>query len=381
MKRLADFDWKDKVALVRADLNVPVRDGRITDTARIEAIIPTLRELLAGGAGVVLLSHFGRPPEGSDDVKWSLAPVAKNLSELIGKEVAFCKSLDQAQRPASGQLLMIENTRLNPGEKSGDETLAKRYASLGDVFVLEAFGSAHRKDASLVATAKVAPARCAGLLVEKEVAMLGRARQADRRPQTVIVGGAKISDKLGALTALAADADRVLVGGGIANTLLVAQGVQIGKSLREPDMHEAAEKLLASCADKFMLPSDVKVAAGFDSAQIRSCPVDQVAGQEMILDIGDKTAASFAAAIAEAGTVIWAGAMGVFEKPQFAAGTEAVARALAESSAYTVAGGGETLAALRQFGCEDRIDYVTTGGSAFLEFMEGKQLPAIEALQ
>ena len=379
MKGIGDFQWERKVAVVRADLNVPTRDGRITDTARIEAVIPTLRQLLAQQAGVALLSHFGRPPEGSDDRKWSLVPVGEKLSEKLGVAVDFCKSLEDARRPQAGQLLLLENTRLNPGEKAGDERLAARYAALGDVFVLEAFGSAHRRDASLVAIAAAASDRCAGLLVEREVSMLGRARQADRRPQAVIAGGAKISDKLGALSALAAAADTVAVGGGIANTMLAAQGVDVGRSLTEPAMAAEAGKLLSG--GKFMLPTDVVVAAAPDSADARTCPVGEVAGDEMILDIGPETAAAFAEAIGAAGTAIWAGAMGVFENRLFAAGTEAVARALAGSEAYTVAGGGETLAALRQFGCADRLDYVTTGGSAFLEFMEGKRLPAIEALQ
>ena len=381
MKGIDDFEWENTVAVLRADLNVPVRDGAITDTARIEAVIPTLRELLARRAGVALLSHFGRPPEGSDDPKWSLAPVAERLSELMETRADFCRSLDEAARPEPGQLLLLENTRLNPGEKAGDEKLARRYAALGDVFVLEAFGSAHRRDASLVATARVAADRCAGPLLEREVAMLARARQTDRRPQAVVAGGAKISDKLGALTALAAAADVVAVGGGIANTMLAAQGIDVGESLREPAMEEAAKKLLSEHGEKFILPTDVVVAAGLDGGQTRTCPVEQVAAGEMILDIGPKSAQRFADAIAAAGTVIWAGAMGVFEKSPFAAGTEAVARALAGTGAYTVAGGGETLAALRQFGCAERIDYVTTGGSAFLEFMEGRKLPAIEALQ
>ncbi len=381
MKTLADFDWPGKVALLRAELNVPVKDGKVADTARIDAVLPTIRDLLEHKAGIVLMSHFGRPPEGSSDPKWSLAPVRAKLAELLEREIAFSPSLDEASRPSGGELVLLENTRLNRGEKAGDPDLAARYAALGDVFVLEAFGSAHRKDASLVALAQAAGDRCAGPLLEREVAMLGKARSAPRLPQLIVAGGAKISDKLGALVNLAETAEHIAVGGGIANTFLAAQGKSIGKSLWEPEMKEKAQQLLDLHPDLFIVPGDVIVAAGPDAPAGIAKPANEVDADDMILDIGPAASKRFADEIARAGTVIWAGAMGVFESAPFAAGTEAVASAMASSEAYTVAGGGETLAAVRQFGAFGKLDYTTTGGSAFLEFMEGKELPAIAALQ
>jgi phosphoglycerate kinase len=383
--RMSDLKLAGKRVLVREDLNVPVQKGVVTSDARIRAALPTLRAALDAGARVIILSHLGRPEEGKFDPELSLAPVAAKLSELLGKPVALVSDWLGGVTVQPGSAVLCENVRFNKGEKKDAEALSKQMAALCDVFVMDAFGTAHRAEASTHGVAKLAPVACAGPLLVAELEALERALAKPARPMVAIVAGSKVSTKLTVLEALLDKVDKLIVGGGIANTFLAATGVKIGKSLCERDMLEIAAKLLARARERgaeIPLPQDVVVAREFAAtahADVR--PVNEVAEDEMILDIGPDTAEQFADLLKSAGTIVWNGPVGVFEFDQFGEGTKAVADAIARSSAFSLAGGGDTLAAIEKYGVEDGISYISTGGGAFLEFVEGKTLPAVAILE
>jgi phosphoglycerate kinase len=383
--RMADLDLKGKRVLIREDLNVPVQKGVVTSDARIRAALPTVRLALEKGARVVLLSHLGRPQEGKFDAEFSLAPVAAKLSELLGKPVALVRDWLSGVEVAPGSVVLCENVRFNKGEKKDDEALARQMAALCDVFVMDAFGTAHRAEASTHGVAKFAPTACAGPLLVVELEALERALAKPARPLVAIVAGSKVSTKLTILESLLSKVDKLIVGGGIANTFLAATGVKVGKSLYEKDMLEIASRLLQQASERgaeIPLPVDVVVAREFAAtahADVR--PVDQVGDDEMILDIGPDTAEQFSEVLKSAGTIIWNGPVGVFEFDQFGEGTQAIAQAIARSKAFSLAGGGDTLAAIEKYGVEDGISYISTGGGAFLEFVEGKTLPAVAVLE
>lgn len=380
-KRLADLDVRGKRVFIRADLNVPQDDaGRITDDTRIRASVPCIRMALDRGAAVMVTSHLGRPKEGVYDPKDSLAPVAKRLSELLGREVPLARDWVKGVRIAAGEVVLLENCRFNVGEKADDEALARKIAALADVYVNDAFATAHRAEATTHGAARFAPVACAGPLMAAELDALARAFANPKRPLLAIVGGAKVSTKLTVLQALARKVDRLIVGGGILNTFLLAQGLPVGKSLAEPALADEARKVMA--VTEVPMPEDVVVAPEVSAhARPRVTEVGGVAADDLILDIGPKTAAKLAAMLAEAATIVWNGPLGVFEVDQFAAGTEAIARAIAASPAFSIAGGGDTIAAIHKFGIADRIGYISTAGGAFLEFLEGKTLPAVAALE
>jgi len=376
--RMTDLDLRNKRVLIREDLNVPVQDGRVTSDARIRAALPTIRYALDQPAKVFILAHLGRPEEGKYDAAFSLQPVAVRLAELLGKPVPLRKDWLDGVDCAPGSAVLCENVRFNKGEKKDDETLARSMAQLCDLFVMDAFGTAHRAEASTHGVARFAKVACAGPLLVGELEALERALQKPARPLIAIVGGSKVSTKLSVLAELAKKVDRLIVGGGIANTFLLAAGKPIGKSLAEPDLVADAKKILAT--GKVPLPVDVVVSTSMDGpGKVKD--VEAVSNNEMILDIGPKTAKAYAGEIASAGTIVWNGPVGVFEKEQFAKGTETIARAIANSRAFSIAGGGDTLAAIGKFGLEKNISYISTGGGAFLEFLEGKKLPAVEALE
>jgi phosphoglycerate kinase len=383
--RMTDLNLKDKRVLIREDLNVPVHDGVVTSDARIRAALPTLRAALAQGARVIILSHLGRPKEGRFEPEFSLAPVAARLAELLGRPVPLVKNWLDGVACAPGQAVLCENVRYNPGEKADDETLSRRMAALCDVYVMDAFGTAHRAECSTHGVGRFAPVACAGPLLVAELDALERALQNPKRPLVAIVAGSKVSSKLTVLEALLEKVDMLIVGGGIANTFLAANGLQVGKSLYEPDMLDMARKLLARARERgaaIPLPTDVVVAREFAAtahADVRA--VEAVAADEMILDIGPDTADDLSARLKTAGTILWNGPVGVFEFDQFGEGTKAIANAIASSTAYSLAGGGDTLAAIEKYGVEDSISYISTGGGAFLEFVEGKTLPAVAMLQ
>ncbi|MEM1438975.1 MAG: phosphoglycerate kinase [Pseudomonadota bacterium] len=372
-------DIAGKRVLVREDLNVPLDNGRITSDTRIRAAVPTLEHALGRGAGVIVMSHLGRPKEGVYDPAASLAPVAARLSELLGRPVPLVKDWLDGVDVAPGDIVLVENVRFNVGEKAGDAALSKRMAALADVFVMDAFGTAHRAQASTSGVAEFAPVACAGPLLARELDALGRAMQEPARPFVAIIGGSKVSTKLSVLEALSDKVDQLIVGGGIANTCLAAAGLPIGKSLAEHDMLDTARRLMDSA--QIPLPTDVTVGSAFSAdAEARVVAADAVGDNDLILDIGPETAARYAAIIAGAGTVIWNGPAGVFEFDQFGSGTAAMANAIADSAAFSVAGGGDTLAAIEKYAVADGISYISTGGGAFLEFVEGKTLPAVAAL-
>lgn len=382
--RMSDVELRGKRVLIREDLNVPVADGRVTSAARIEAAMPTLERALEAGGAVMVMSHLGRPQEGKPDPQFSLRPVAKELSARLGRDVPLIEDWLDFGGSVPGQVVLFENVRFQNGEKACDDRLSKRLAALCDVFVMDAFGSAHRAHASTYGVAKFAPVACAGPLLSAELDALGRALENPERPVVAIVGGAKVSTKLDVLGALAGIVDQLIVGGGIANTFIAAAGYPVGKSLFEADMLDTARKLAASDTDRARIPLPVDVVVGREfsaSAEAQVRPVDGVGDDEMILDIGPKTAASFADIIADAGTVIWNGPVGVFEFDNFGEGTRVLATAIAESSAFSLAGGGDTLAAIDKYGVADRLSYISTGGGAFLEFVEGKKLPAVAILE
>jgi phosphoglycerate kinase len=383
--RMADLDLAGRRVLIREDLNVPVHDGAVTSDARIRAALPTIRMAMDKGARVLLLSHLGRPEEGKFEPEFSLAPVAARLSELLGRPVPLVKNWLDGVDCAPGAAVLCENVRYNKGEKKDDERLARRMAALCDVYVMDAFGTAHRAEASTHGVARFAPLACAGPLLEAELEALERALAGPARPLVAIVAGSKVSTKLTVLEALLDKVDKLIVGGGIANTFLAATGVNVGKSLHEGDMLDIARKLLERARARGVeipLPTDVVVAREFAAtahADVR--PVAEVASDEMILDIGPDSADRCCAMLQSAGTIIWNGPVGVFEFDQFGEGTKAIANAIASSKAFSLAGGGDTLAAIEKYGVEEGISYISTGGGAFLEFVEGKTLPAVAILQ
>jgi phosphoglycerate kinase len=373
-----------KRVLIRADLNVPIEDGLVRSDTRLKAELPTLNIALEQGARVILMSHLGRPEEGKPDPKFSLAPVAARLGELLGREVRLAPDWLDGVEVAPGELVLAENVRFEPGEKKNDPALARRMAALCDVFVMDAFGTAHRAQASTVGVAEFAPVACAGPLLTAELQALAAALENPRRPLVAIVGGSKVSTKLGVLKSLAAKVDSLILGGGIANTIIAAAGHPVGRSLYEAEMLDFARELLGG---KFgtaaiPLPTDVVVATELSSdAAATTKAVAAVGPDELILDIGPETAGLYAAVVEPAGTIVWNGPLGVFEIEQFAAGTRALAASVARSDAFSIVGGGDTLAAVEQFGVTAGISYLSTGGGAFLEFLEGKDLPAVAVLR
>jgi phosphoglycerate kinase len=371
---------------IRADLNVPQNErGEISDDTRIRASLPSIELALSAGAAVMVTSHLGRPTEGKFRPEDSLAPVAQRLSQLLHRPVPLKRDWLNGVEIAPGEIVLLENCRVNPGEKADDEALARKMAGLCDVYVNDAFGTAHRAEATTHGMAGFAPVACAGPLLAAELDALTKALHQPRRPLLAIVAGSKVSTKLTILAALAAKVDQLIVGGGIANTFMLARGLPIGKSLSEPDLVSEADrvmKLLSAKGGEVPLPQDVVCAKEFSAAASATVKrVENVAGDDLILDIGPATSSRLAALIAQAGTVVWNGPMGVFEFPQFSQGTQRIAEAIAESSAFSIAGGGDTLAAIAKYGVADRISYISTGGGAFLEFLEGKTLPAVEALR
>ena len=383
--RMADLDLAGKRVLIREDLNVPVKDGRITSEQRITAALPTLRIALEKGAAVMVTSHLGRPKEGVWSEPDSLAPVAKRLSELLDRDVPLIKDWVDGVDVKPGQIVLLENCRMNVGEGKDDEALSKKYAALCDVYVMDAFGTAHRAQASTHGAIRYAKTACGGPLLMAELDALAKALEKPARPLLAIVAGSKVSTKLELLANLVGKVDQLIVGGGIANTFIAAMGHGVGKSLCENDLLDTARKIIADAKARgadIPIPSDVVVATAFSAdspATVKS--VADVGPDDMILDIGPETAARYAAMIAKAGSVIWNGPVGVFEFDAFGKGTEALARAIAASNAFSIAGGGDTLAAVDKYGVESGISYISTGGGAFLEFCEGKELPAVAALQ
>ena len=383
--RMTDMDLHGKRVLIREDLNVPVQDGAVTSDARIRAALPTIRQALEQRAKVFILSHLGRPEEGRFDEALSLKPVAARLSELLGKAVPLRREWLDGVDCEPGTAVLCENVRFNRGEKKDDPALARKMADLCDVFVMDAFGTAHRAEASTHGVARFAKTACAGPLLVGELEALERALEKPARPLVAIVAGSKVSTKLTVLESLLAKVDKLIVGGGIANTFLAATGVAVGKSLYEAELLEVARRLMAQARARgaeIPLPTDVVVAkelAATAHADVR--PIDEVRPDERILDIGPDTADRLSGMLQTAGTIIWNGPVGVFEFEQFGEGTRAIAQAIARSKAFSLAGGGDTLAAIEKYGVEDGISYISTGGGAFLEFVEGKTLPAVAALQ
>ena len=385
MTRMTDLDLAGKRVLIRQDLNVPVANGNITSDQRIVASLPTLKLALERGAAVMVMSHLGRPTEGAWSEADSLAPVAKRLGELLGRDVPLVKDWVDGVDVAPGQLVLLENCRMNIGEGKDDEALSKQYAALCDVFVMDAFGTAHRAQASTHGVIQYAKQAAGGPLLMAELDALAKALKHPARPLLAIVAGSKVSTKLELLSSLVSKVDQLIVGGGIANTFIAAMGYGVGKSLVEMDLLDTARRIIADAKARgadIPIPSDVVVAAEFKAdapATIKA--VDAVSADDMILDIGPDTAARYAALIKSAGTVVWNGPVGVFEFDAFGKGTETLARAIADSAAFSIAGGGDTLAAVDKYGIQNEISYISTGGGAFLEFLEGKTLPAVAALQ
>ena len=383
--RMTDLDLAGKRVLVRQDLNVPVADGRVTSDQRILASLPTLRALLDAGAAVMVMSHLGRPKEGAWSEVDSLAPVALRLGELLGREVPLVRDYLDGVDVAPGQLVLLENCRMNVGEKADDETLAKRYAALCDVFVMDAFGTAHRAQASTHGVIRQAAQAAGGPLLMAELDALGKALKDPARPLLAIVAGSKVSTKLELLSSLVGKVDQLIVGGGIANTFIAAAGHGVGKSLHEADLVDTARKIMADARARgadIPVPTDVVVAPAFAAdAPATVKAVGAIGADDMVLDIGPETAQRYAALIAGAGTVVWNGPVGVFEFDAFGKGTQTLARAIADSKAFSIAGGGDTLAAVDKYGIAGDIGYISTGGGAFLAFLEGKQMPAVAALK
>jgi phosphoglycerate kinase len=382
--KMSAIELSGKRVLIREDLNVPVADGVVTSDARIRAALPTVKAALDANAAVMLMSHLGRPTEGQPEDKFSLQPVADRVGELLGRDVPLVKDWIDGVDVAPGNVVLLENVRFLEGEKKCDEALAKKMAALCDVFVMDAFGTAHRAQASTYGVGEYAPIACAGPLLAGELAALAKALDNPARPFVAIVGGSKVSTKLTVLDALAEKVDTLIVGGGIANTFIAADGHDVGKSLYEADMLDTARKLAANKDDRaeIPVPADVVCADQFSADATASVrPVEAVAADDMILDIGPETASRFAEILNSAGTIIWNGPVGVFEFDAFGEGTKVLAEAIAASSAFSVAGGGDTLAAIDKYAVRDGISYISTGGGAFLEFVEGKTLPAVEMLE
>ena len=382
---MSDLALAGKRVLIREDLNVPVADGRVTSDARLRAAAPTIRAAAEAGARVIVMSHLGRPKEGERDPALSLAPVAKSLEGILRMPVRLHEGELEDATAAPGEVVLLENVRFLKGEKKDDPSLAARMASLCDIFVMDAFGTAHRAEASTHGVALAAPVACAGPLLAAELDALEHALENPRRPLVAVVGGSKVSTKLEVLESLIAKVDQLVVGGGIANTFLAAAGLSVGKSLHEPEMIDVARRLLAQAKARGVgipVPTDVVVAREFaPTAKAETKPAASVAANEMILDIGPDSARAVAAVVGAAGTIIWNGPLGVFEFDQFGGGTRALAEAIAKSPAFSIAGGGDTLAAIDKYGIRNDVSYISTGGGAFLEFVEGKTLPAVAALE
>ncbi|RMG90930.1 MAG: phosphoglycerate kinase [Zetaproteobacteria bacterium] len=384
--KMTDLDLKGKRVLIREDLNVPIVDGEVGDDTRIRASLPTMQHALDAGARVMVMAHLGRPTEGEYEEKFSLAPVARHLSKVLGKEVRLVKDyLDNPPEVAEGELILLENIRFNKGEKKNDDELARKYASLCDVYVMDAFGTAHRAQASTHGVAKYAPIACAGPLLAAELDALGKALDNPARPMVAIVGGSKVSTKLTVLESLAKVVDQLVVGGGIANTFIAAAGYNVGKSLYEEDLIDTCKRLTADAKARgadIPVPTDVVVGKEFSpDAEATLKKVDEVADDDMIFDIGPESAKALSEILKSAGTIVWNGPVGVFEFDQFGEGTKAISMAIAESPAFSIAGGGDTLAAVAKYGIADKVSYISTGGGAFLEFLEGKKLPAVAILE
>ena len=377
---MSDLDLRGKRVLIREDLNVPIKDGVVTSDARIRAALPTIEAALAAGARVIVMSHLGRPVEGEYDAQFSLAPVAQHLSGLLDKPVSLVADWRAGVDLDDGEVALLENVRFNPGEKADDEALSRAYAALCDIFVMDAFGTAHRAQASTHGVAKYAPVACAGPLLARELSALEQALADPARPMVAIVGGSKVSTKLTVLETLCDKVDQLVVGGGIANTFLAASGSPVGKSLCEHDLIPAAQALMQKTS--IPLPVDVVTGKEFaEDAQASLKPAAEVSADDMILDIGPQAARQIAEILSSAGTILWNGPVGVFEFEQFAGGTEALSRAIADSPAFSLAGGGDTLAAIDKFDIADKVSYISTGGGAFLEYVEGKTLPAVAMLE
>ncbi|MCA0893121.1 phosphoglycerate kinase [Microbulbifer agarilyticus] len=380
VKLMKDLDLAGKRVLIREDLNVPVKDGVVTSDARIRAALPTIKAAVDAGAKVLLMSHLGRPTEGEFAEEFSLAPVAQHLGKLLGKDVPVVKDWQGGVELADGEVALLENVRFNQGEKKDDEALAKQYASLCDIFVMDAFGTAHRAQASTHGVAKFAPVACAGPLLAAELDALEQALANPARPMVAIVGGSKVSTKLTVLESLSDKVDQLIVGGGIANTFLAASGKPVGKSLCEHDLVDTAKALMQKC--DIPVPTDVVTGKEFsESAAAETKPADAVTEGDMIFDIGPDSSAALGDILKNAKTIIWNGPVGVFEFDQFGGGTERLSKAIAESDAFSIAGGGDTLAAVDKYGIAEQVSYISTGGGAFLEYVEGKVLPAVAMLE
>ncbi|WP_284212573.1 phosphoglycerate kinase [Proteus mirabilis] len=377
--KMTDLDLAGKRVLIRADLNVPVKDGKVTSDARIRASLPTIEAALKQGAKVMVTSHLGRPTEGEYNEEFSLKPVVDYLKEKLSAPVSLAKDYLNGVDVNAGELVVLENVRFNKGEKKDDETLSKQYAALCDVFVMDAFGTAHRAQASTHGVAKFADIACAGPLLSAELEALGKALDKPERPMVAIVGGSKVSTKLTVLDSLSKIADQLIVGGGIANTFIAAEGHSVGRSLYEADLVDDAKKLMEKC--DIPVPTDVRVATEFSETAPAVLKSANDIKDEQVLDIGDVTAERLAEILKNAKTILWNGPVGVFEFPNFRKGTEVIAKAIADSDAFSIAGGGDTLAAIDLFDIADKISYISTGGGAFLEFVEGKKLPAVAMLE
>ncbi|NIB39379.1 phosphoglycerate kinase [Pseudomaricurvus alkylphenolicus] len=380
VKLMTELDLSGKRVLIREDLNVPVKGGVVTSDARIRASLPTIEHALKAGASVIVMSHLGRPTEGEFAEEFSMQPVADHLGKLLGRDVAVVKEWQSGVEVSEGELVLLENVRFNPGEKKDDEGLSKAYAALCDVFVMDAFGTAHRAQASTHGVARFAPVACAGPLLAAELDALEQALANPARPMVAIVGGSKVSTKLTVLETLSDKVDQLIVGGGIANTFLAASGKPVGKSLYEQDLIPNAKALMDKC--DIPVPTDVVTGKEFsESAEATLKDAAEVTEDDMIFDIGPDSSAQLAAILAEAKTIIWNGPVGVFEFDQFGAGTEVLSRAIADSDGFSIAGGGDTLAAVDKYGIADKVSYISTGGGAFLEYVEGKVLPAVAMLE
>lgn len=378
--RMKDLDLKGKRVFIRSDLNVPVKDGKVTSDARIRASLPTIEDAIKKGAKVMVTSHIGRPTEGEYNPEFSLQPVVDYLKAHVSFPVRLVKDYLDGVDVKEGELVVLENVRFNKGEGKDDEALSKKYAALCDIYVMDAFGTAHRAQASTHGVGRFAPVSCAGPLLSAELDALGKALDNPARPMVAIVAGSKVSTKLTVLDSLSKIADQIIVGGGIANTFIAAEGYNVGKSLYEADLIPEAKKLMQNCT--IPVPTDVRVATEFsETATATLKSVKDVQSNEQILDIGDASAEELAKIIKNAKTILWNGPVGVFEFPNFRRGTEIVANAIADSAGFSIAGGGDTLAAIDLFGIEDKISYISTGGGAFLEFVEGKKLPAVAMLE
>jgi len=384
--KMTELDLVGKRVLIREDLNVPIKDGKVSSAKRIEASLPTIQYAMNAGAQVMLMSHLGRPTEGEPAAEFSMQPVADYLSEALAKTVPLVKDyLENVPQINDGNVVLLENVRFNVGEKANDEALSKQYASLCDIYVMDAFGTAHRAQASTHGAGQYADTACAGPLLAGELFALGKALDNPKRPMAAIVGGSKVSTKLTVLDALSKIVDQLIPGGGIANTFIAAAGYNVGKSLYEVDLIPEAQKLMEAAKAKgreIPVPTDVVVGKEFsETAEAVVKKVEDVADDDMIFDIGPETTAHFAAMMKTAGTIVWNGPVGVFEFDQFGEGTKGLGLAIAESDAFSIAGGGDTLAAVDKYGISDKISYISTGGGAFLEFLEGNVLPAVEMLE